>query len=155
MVNNKIHDAVKPIAQSCLTGVLIAASCLLLDLFTQTKREAWVIIIRSMGLVILCVLVYWYRKLELYLPDKTAKKPSFKLWAQCAIVLGALYVGVGYGLFLGFLLFFIFIPFINIDWFPQLLFDVTRILIIVGVLFGNAVYLTCVLKWEFKKDSVL
>ncbi|MDR1030516.1 MAG: hypothetical protein LBL76_06540 [Treponema sp.] len=40
------------------------------------------------------------------------------------------------------------IPFINIDMFSQLVFDLVKFLIIAGLFLGNAVYITCVLKWR-------
>jgi hypothetical protein len=142
----KGRSIAKTIIQPCLYGVLIATLCLFLDFFTQVKREIWVIIVRYAAAIILSVVIHQYRKLERFLPDKTAKDPSFKLWRQCAIVLGLLYIGIGYGLFLTlFLIFVIFIPFLNDGTF-QVVFDAYRFTIIVGFVLGNAVYITCVLK---------
>jgi hypothetical protein len=153
MLNDKRHSIAKTIIHPCLYGILIATLCLFLDFFTQVKREIWVIIIRYAAMIILSALIHQYRKLEWFLPDKTAKEASFKLWAQCAIALGLLYIGIGYGLFLTlFLIFVIFFPFLNRDAF-QVIFDAYRVTIISGFVLGNAVYITCVLKWRKNRNQ--
>jgi hypothetical protein len=137
---------VKTIIRTCLIGVLIATLCLFIDAVTQIKREIWIIIIRYAGMIVLSVLIHQYRKLERFLPNTMAKEASFKLWVQCVIVLGLLYIGIGYGLFLAiFITFIILMPFLNNDVF-QIIFDIYRITVILGFLFGNGVYITCVLK---------
>jgi hypothetical protein len=142
---------VKTMIRSCLIGALIATLFFLIDVFTQIKREIGVVIVRYVTMIIVSGLIHQYRKLERFLPDKTAKKASFKLWARCAIVLGLFYVGMGYGFFLAiFLIFVMFIPFLNNDTF-HVVFDAYRVVIISGFILGNAVYITCVLKWKLKK----
>ncbi|MDR1095405.1 MAG: hypothetical protein LBL31_03350 [Spirochaetaceae bacterium] len=141
------HGVANTILQSCFGGIVMATLYLLVDVALQVKREIGFILIRYTGMVMLCVLAYWYRKLRLFLSDKMAKKASFILWMQCAIIFGLLYIGIGFGLFLAFVMVSI-MPFINIDVFWQLVFDIAGTMILVGFFSGNAVYIIRVLKWK-------
>jgi hypothetical protein len=90
-----------------------------------------------------------------FLRDKMAKKASFKLWIQCAIVVGLFYTGIGFGLF-AVILIFSAIPFIGIDALLYLVFVIARVSIITGFFSGNALYIARVLKWEkMNKDKIL
>jgi uncharacterized protein YqhQ len=141
------HGAANTMLQSCFGAVLVATLWLLVDAATQVKREIGFILIRYAGMVILCVLAYWYRRLRLFLSDKMAKKASLKLWMQCAILFGLLYIGIGFGLLLAIVMVCI-MPFINSDVFLPLIFDSARISIIGGFFLGNALYIIRVLKWK-------
>jgi hypothetical protein len=141
------HGVANTILQSCFGGIVMATLYLLVDVALQVKREIGFILIRYAGMVVLCVLAYWYRKLRLFLSDKMARKASFILWMQCAIIFGLLYIGIGFGLFLAFVMVSI-MPFINIDVFWQLVFDIAGTMILVGFFSGNAVYIIRVLKWK-------
>jgi hypothetical protein len=146
------HGAANIILQSCFGGILMATSCILIDAALQINREIEFILIRYAGMVVLCVLLLQSRKLRLFLQDKMAKKTSFKLWIQCAIVFGLFYTGIGFGLLLAIVMVSI-IPFINSDVVLLLLFDVARISIIGGFFLGNALYIIRVLKWtEINKE---
>jgi hypothetical protein len=141
------HGAANTILQSCFGGILMATLWLLFDAALQINREIGFILIRYAGMVVLCVLLLQYRKLRLFLRDKMVKKASFKLWMQCAIIFGLLYIGIGFGLLLAFVMVSI-MSVINSDVFLQLVFDIARISIIGGFFSGNAVYITRVLKWK-------
>jgi hypothetical protein len=130
----------------CLIGILLATLCLLFDLFTQINTKIGVILIRYPGMAVLCVLLLQYRKCGLFLRDKLAQKASFKLWLYCVIVVGLLYLGIGFGLFAAIVVICV-IPSI-IDVILPLFVDLMRTMISVGFFLGNAVYITSVLKWK-------
>jgi hypothetical protein len=148
------HSVANTILESFFGGVIMATLCLLVDTGTQVKREIWFILIRYAGWAILCVSTLQYRKLGRFLRDKMAKKASFKLWLQYAIVFGLLYIGIGYGLMLAFVM-FSNMPFVNIDVFLQVVFEAVQLSIITGLILGNALYIARVLKQRKNKRSAL
>jgi hypothetical protein len=139
------HGVANTMLQSCFGGVLVATLWLLLDVALQVNREIWFILIRYAGMMGLCALLLQSRKLRLFLLNKMAKKASLKLWMQCAVIFGLLYIGIGFGLLLVFVMVSI-MPFIDSDVFLRLVFDTARISIIGGFFLGNALYITHVLK---------